>query len=121
MVLIVLLSLVSFGVWNSLVPWWAGIENMAQLPTSALPLMMLLLVLVQLIVEPLVNGVSRHHERQSDRYALEKTGLDAAYRSAYSKLARQNKSDPDPHPLEVFLFHSHPPIAERVAMANHID
>ena len=118
MVLIVLLSVVSFGVWNWVVPWWAGIDAMSQLPVSALPMLMLLLVLVQLVVEPLVNSVSRRHERQSDRYALETTGLAAAYRSAYTKLARQNKADPQPHPLEVFLFHSHPPIAERVAMAD---
>ena len=33
-------------------------------------------------------------------------------------MARINKDDPEPHPLEVFLFHSHPPIAERLAMAE---
>ena len=42
----------------------------------------------------------------------------AAYVSAFRKLARLNKDDPQPHPLEVFLFHSHPPIAERLAMAD---
>ena len=41
-----------------------------------------------------------------------------AYVSAFRKLARINKDDPDPHPLEVFLFHSHPPISERLAMAE---
>ena len=42
----------------------------------------------------------------------------AAVGSAFTKLARLNKADPDPHPLEVFLFHSHPPIVERLATAD---
>jgi hypothetical protein len=29
-----------------------------------------------------------------------------------------NKDDPCPNPVAVFLFHSHPPIAERLAMAE---
>ena len=45
-------------------------------------------------------------------------GLRAAYASALRKLARINKDDPDPHPLEVFLFHSHPPIRQRLALAD---
>jgi hypothetical protein len=44
------------------------------------------------------------------RYALERTGLLQAYRSAFSKLARINKADPDPHPLVVWFFDDHPPI-----------
>ena len=47
-----------------------------------------------------------------------RTGLRQAYVSAFRKLARLNKDDPDPHPLEVMLFHSHPPISERLAMAD---
>ena len=41
-----------------------------------------------------------------------------AYRSAFSKLARLNKADTEPNPLEVILLHSHPPISERLAMAD---
>jgi hypothetical protein len=29
-----------------------------------------------------------------------------------------NKSDPDPHPLVAWLFYDHPPIRERLAMAD---
>jgi Zn-dependent protease with chaperone function len=41
-----------------------------------------------------------------------------AYVSAFKKLALLNKDDPSPHPVEVFLFHSHPPIRERLALAD---
>ncbi len=88
------------------------------LPPSTLPLLMLTLTVLGLVLEPLQNIISRRYERQCDRYALERTGMRAAYISAFRKLARQNKDDPNPHPLEVFLFHSHPPIAERLAMAE---
>jgi len=62
--------------------------------------------------------MSRRFERQCDRYALERSGKSAAYVSAFRKLAKLNKDDPAPHPIEVFLFHSHPPIAERLALAE---
>ena len=43
-----------------------------------------------------------------------------AYRSAFTKLARLNKSDPDPSRLEVWLFHDHPPIRTRLALADGV-
>jgi hypothetical protein len=33
-------------------------------------------------------------------------------------LARLNKSHPDPHPVVAWLFYDHPPIRERLAMAE---
>ncbi len=90
----------------------------AELPIYTLPLVMLVLALFALVLEPVQNAVSRRYERQSDRYALDRTGMRAAYISAFQKLARLNKDDPNPHPLEVFMLHSHPPIAERLAMAE---
>ncbi len=85
---------------------------------AALPLVFLVLALFGLVLSPALNALSRLHERQCDRYALERTGLRGAYRSAFAKLARLNKSDPDPHPLVVWLFHDHPAIRERIAMAG---
>jgi len=90
----------------------------AHFPIDTLPLVMLVLTLFSLLLEPLQNAISRRFERQSDRYALERTGRPEAYISAFQKLARLNKDDPSPHWLEVFWFHSHPPIAERLAVAE---
>ncbi len=90
-----------------------------QLPAWSLPMLLLAIHLFSIVVEPVQNILSRRFERQCDRYALERSGKPAAYLSAFRKLSKLNKDDPSPHPLEVFLFHSHPPIAERLAMADH--
>jgi STE24 endopeptidase len=85
---------------------------------AALPLVFLVLSVFGLILSPALNALSRLHERQCDQYALDRTGQREAYRSAFAKLARVNKADPDPHPMVVWLFHDHPAIRERIAMAN---
>jgi len=89
-------------------------------PVYALPLVLLILTLMAMLFEPLQNALTRHFERQADRYALERTGLNDAYRSAFRKLAKLNKDDPSPHWLDVLLFHSHPPVEERLAMADRV-
>jgi STE24 endopeptidase len=95
---------------------YAGFDDPA-----ALPLVLLVLTLFGLLLAPAQNAVSRLFERQCDRYALERTGLVQAYRSAFLKLARLNKTDPDPHPLVVWLFDDHPPIRQRLALASEFE
>jgi len=117
-------SLVGFALCNWVVMAWARVHygplTAYELPPSTLPLLMLVLTLMSLVLEPVQNAISRRYERQCDRYALKRTGLRTAYQSAFRKLARLNKDDPDPHPIEVFLFHSHPPIRERLSFADEV-
>jgi STE24 endopeptidase len=89
----------------------------SRLPVDTLPLLLLILAVFGMLLQPLQNALSRRFERQCDRYALERTGLKNAYLSAFRKLARLNKDDPNPHWLDVLLFHSHPPVAERLTIA----
>lgn len=114
----VVFSLAGFWLCDQLLIAWTGGIDHAQISTSALPLVMFALAVFTMVLEPFQNAISRHFERQSDLYALIQTGDAEAYRCAFQKLARQNKADPNPHPLEVFLFHSHPPIGERMAAAE---
>jgi STE24 endopeptidase len=95
-----------------------GIVDYGSLPVSSLPVLLLALTGFSLLLEPVQNVLSRRYERQCDRYAIQRTGLREAYLSAFRKLAVLNKDDPCPNPVAVFLFHSHPPIAERLAMAE---
>ncbi len=113
-----------FWICDRLIAAWVvrcdGRFDYASLPIYTLPMLMLILTLFTMLVEPIQNVISRGYERQCDAYALERTGSPDAYLSAFRKLARLNKDDPNPHPLEVFLFHSHPPIAERLTMAKEL-
>jgi STE24 endopeptidase len=109
------------GFWvcdRLLVVWASRGAGYTQMPVYTMPFVLFILTVFAMLMEPLQNAVSRRFERQSDRYALERTGLKDAYRSAFRKLARLNKDDPNPHWLDVLLFHSHPPVAERLAMAE---
>jgi STE24 endopeptidase len=114
----VIVSLAGFYLIDRVIVWWAGIPSAASTPTSALPLVMFTLTAFSLAFSPLQNAISRFYERQCDRYALVRTKNPTAYRSAFWKLARLNKADTAPHRLEVLLLHSHPPISERLAMAD---
>jgi STE24 endopeptidase len=118
----VVLSLLGFFICDRCLSLWvARIEgglDYSHLPVYALPFLLLVIQLFALAVEPLQNAISRFFERQSDTYALQRTGHADAYRSFFVKLARLNKADPDPPGWEVVLWHSHPPISQRLALAD---
>jgi len=110
-------SMAGFWICDRLLAVIAAPLKYDTLPTWTLPWILLILTVFSMLLEPLMNAISRRYERQCDRYALERTRQPAAYISAFSKLAQQNKDDPSPHWLEVFWLHDHPPIAQRLAMA----
>ena len=56
---------------------------------------------------------SRRHEFAADRFAAEATGP-RALGDALKKLSRNNLGNLGPHRLHVVLYHSHPPVLERV-------
>jgi STE24 endopeptidase len=123
-----ILKALALGVSTSLCGFWlvdALLNRLAPalgydsfLDPAALPLILLVLSLFGLTLSPAHNAISRFYERQCDRYALDKTGNPSAYRSAFIKLAHINKSNPDPNPIIAWFFFDHPPIRERLAMAE---
>jgi Zn-dependent protease with chaperone function len=70
------------------------VPDYAHRPAETVPSVLLILALFGLLMEPLQNAISRRFERQSDRYALERTGRKEACLSAFRKPARLNKEDP---------------------------
>jgi STE24 endopeptidase len=113
-------SLLGFWICDRVLALWIGpgLYDPRQLAVYALPMLMFVLGAFSLVLGPLQNVASRRFERQCDRFALVKTGLREAYVSAFRKLSKLNKDDPHPPRLAVLLFHSHPPIAERIAMGE---
>jgi len=99
--------------------WGAGWQIRALHDWASLPAMMLLLSVLLFLANPLASAFSRHYEHQADQYGLEVThGLtpDSGQMGAqaFQVLGEVNLSDPDPNPVDVFLFYDHPSIPDRI-------
>ncbi|MGE5071940.1 MAG: M48 family metallopeptidase [Anaerolineae bacterium] len=92
---------------------FAGVSDVA-----AFPALGLILGLYGFITAPIENAFSRWRERMADAYALSATGKNEAFASAFIRLANQNLGELDPERWVVFMFYSHPPLAERIEMAR---
>ena len=93
---------------------------------ASLPVLMFLLSVLLFLSNPIGSAVSRYFEHQADQYGLEVThgltpdsGQVAA--QAFQKLGEIDLADPDPNPLQVFLFYDHPTIPDRVRFSLTYD
>jgi Zn-dependent protease with chaperone function len=85
---------------------------------AAFPVICMVLAVLGFILMPIQNAISRRFERESDKYAIEKTNDPEAFISTMDKLAEQNLADRTPNRLVELLFYSHPPISKRIEMAK---
>jgi STE24 endopeptidase len=98
---------------------WAarfGLRDAADI--AGLPLLLLAAGAVSLVAIPVAHAMSRAHERQADRFALDLTRNPSAFISAMRRLAAQNLAEERPSRVVQWLFYSHPPIRERIAVAQ---
>jgi len=72
-----------------------------------------------LLFGPLSNAISRYFERKADRYALETIQDKKAFMTAMAGLADRNLSNAYPEWWVKLLHYSHPPIGERLTMAEN--
>ena len=85
---------------------------------ASLPLLALVYGGVTVASAPLVNALSRWHERRADRYALRVTGNVDAFVSGLRRVSAQYLAEERPSRLVEWLFHSHPSLAARMAGAR---
>jgi STE24 endopeptidase len=85
---------------------------------AGLPALGIVLGAFGLITQPLGNAFSRWRERMADEYALQSTGKTEAFATAFVRLANQNLGEIDPEKWVVFMFYDHPPLGERIQMAE---
>jgi STE24 endopeptidase len=63
---------------------------------------------------PFSLALSRRFERQADDYALAKMGTAEPLIRAFKRMAADNLTNLNPHPLYVRFHYSHPPLVERI-------
>ena len=93
-----------------------GIASAADV--AGLPLLLLTAGALSLVLTPFARALSRSHERRADAFALKMTGAAGPFISAMKRLGAQNLAEEHPSTLTRLLFHSHPPLAERIARAR---
>ena len=76
---------------------------------------------VELILSIALQIVSRRHEYEADRFAVETTKTSEAMVNALKKLSVHNLSNLTPHPFYVFLNYSHPPVLQRIRTIRQVE
>jgi STE24 endopeptidase len=85
---------------------------------SLIPVYLLLFIIFSTLTNPLEMAVSRKMEREADYYALRITEDPDAFISSEIKIARDNSSRLNRHPVPAFFRNSHPMTIERIKMAE---
>ena len=70
--------------------------------------------LVSFLLQPLENALSRRHEFAADAFALRSGATAAELGTALRKLSEKSRHLPVTHPLYSRVYHSHPPLLERL-------
>jgi STE24 endopeptidase len=107
---------VGLGAAAAVVAWLPGAGRPGD--PAMLPLIALVAGLVWLAATPLRHAQSRRHERRADLFALVVTGGTDAFSSAIRRLGARHLSEERPSTVTRWLFHRHPTVAERLAMAE---
>ena len=70
--------------------------------------------LVSFVLHPLENALSRRHEFAADAFALRNGAAASELGDALRKLSEKSRHLPVTHPLYSRVYHSHPPLLERL-------
>ena len=104
----------ALGLGDLLLHSW-GVASAADL--AALPFLALVAGVVWFAATPARNALSRAQEARADRFALSLTGGADAFDAAIRRLSAEHLTEDEPSRLTRWLFHRHPPVAERLALA----
>jgi len=85
---------------------------------SMIPLYVLLFIIFSNVTNPIENVISRKMEKNADYYALEITGDPDAFISSEVRIAKDNSSRLNNHPLPSLFRDSHPMTIDRIKMAE---
>jgi STE24 endopeptidase len=119
----IVMNLVTFAILglvldNTRVLSWAGVDSLGD--PGALPLFLLAFTVVGKLTGLASAWLSRAHERQADLFAYNLLGSPAELRDFFHKVSVSNLADLRPNRWHR-VNASHPPFAERMAMAQAWD
>jgi len=76
---------------------------------------------INIILSLFTNALSRKNEFEADKYSAKTTGDSLHLISGLKKLTIENLGNLTPHPLNVFLNYSHPPVLQRIrALSRYV-
>jgi len=97
--------------------WWSlGLSSPADV--AGLPYVLAVIVIVTTLTLPVYNGLSRHGERQADHFSMVVSQKPEVFIELFERFAVQNLSVVDVPTWEKLVFYTHPPIVERIDMAE---
>ncbi len=82
-------------------------------PYMIIAFFMIFSPILSFFMMPLFGLISRANEYNADEFGAKCESKEALI-SALKKLANENKSFPLSHPLNIFFYHTHPPLAQRL-------
>lgn len=85
---------------------------------AALPLVALAAGGAWVLTTPIRHAQSRRQERRADAFALAATGFSEAFANAIKRLGARHLAEERPSALTRWFYHRHPPVAERLALAE---
>ncbi|HET8624556.1 MAG TPA: M48 family metallopeptidase [Gemmatimonadales bacterium] len=85
---------------------------------ASVPLLLLLASVLALALQPAILAISRHKEREADRFGLELVQNNHAAATAFVKLQQENLAVPRPALIYQIWRSPHPSLAERITFAN---
>lgn len=112
------LSMALWAAQQGLVRWSSAPGSGGMMDPAALPLIALMSGAVWLAATPLRLAQSRAHERRADRFALQLTGEAGSFGAAIRRLSARYLAEERPSRLVRWFFYRHPPVAERLALAE---
>lgn len=122
------ITFLTLGIFFWLASFFVRSDGLAQafyLPEAnvyfGLVFFMILFEPVSRLVGLLTGWISRRNEFAADRFAARTSGRGEALAEALLKLSRDNLAHLTPHPLNVILYHSHPPVLERVRAIRSLE
>jgi STE24 endopeptidase len=77
--------------------------------------------LVSFLLQPLSNALSRRHEFAADAFALRSGASAVELGEALKKLREKSRMLPTSHPLYSRVYHSHPPLLERLRVMGALE